>query len=116
MFVANHLTVRAIASLTESGSTTLWLSRISSGVPIYALTRHVDTRRKLTLYRGVHPISFSHVSNDPISVLREAVEELRRRRAVEDHDLVILTIGEPLSKPGGTNTMKIVRVGDVAGS
>jgi pyruvate kinase len=114
MFVANHLTVRAIASLTESGSTTLWLSRISSGVPIYALTRHVDTRRKLTLYRGVHPISFSHVSNDPISVLREAVEELRRRRAVEDHDLVILTIGEPLSKPGGTNTMKIVRVGDIA--
>ena len=116
MFVANHLPVRAIAALTESGSTTLWLSRISSGVPIYALTRHVDTRRKLTLYRGVHPISFTHVSKDPTSVLREAVDELRRRRAVQDHDLVILTIGEPLSAPGGTNTMKIVRVGDVAGS
>lgn len=113
MYVANRLPVTAIAALTESGSTALWLSRIISAVPIYALTRHVDTSRKVTLYRGVHPVSFTTTSNDPVSVMREAVDELHRRGAVHDHDLVILTIGEPLSKPGGTNTMKIVRVGDL---
>jgi pyruvate kinase len=113
MYSANHLPVRAIASLTESGSTALWMSRISSGVPIYALTPHVSTRRKVTLYRGVYPVNFTLPSNDPVEVLQEAVDELRRRSAVRDGDIVVLTIGEPLSKPGGTNTMKIVRVGDL---
>jgi pyruvate kinase len=113
MYSANHLPVKAIASLTESGSTALWMSRISSGVPIYALTPHVSTRRKVTLYRGVYPVNFTLPSDDPVEVLREAVDELRRRSAVRDGDIVVLTIGEPLSKPGGTNTMKIVRVGDL---
>lgn len=113
MYSANHLPVRAIAALTESGSTALWMSRISSAVPIYALTPHVETRRKVTLYRGVYPVGFSLTSTDPTRVLTEAIDELRRRGAVRDGDLCILTIGEPLSKPGGTNTMKIVRVGDL---
>ena len=112
MYSANHLPVRAIAALTESGSTALWMSRMSSAVPIYAMTPHVETRRKVTLYRGVYPVGFSISSNDPATVLREATDELRRRGAVRDGDLVILSIGEPLAKPGGTNTMKIVRVGD----
>jgi len=113
MYSANHLPVKAIAALTESGSTALWMSRISSGVPIYALTPLVATRRKVTLYRGVYPVNFTPPSSDPVEVLQEAVDELRRRSAVRDGDIVVLTIGEPLSKPGGTNTMKIVRVGDL---
>lgn len=112
MYTANHLPVKAIAALTESGSTALWMSRISSGVPIYALTPHEETRRKVTLYRGVYPVSFILISNDPAVVMQEAVDELRRRGAVRDGDIVVLTIGEPLAKPGGTNTMKIVTVGD----
>jgi pyruvate kinase len=112
MYAANHLTVRAIASLTESGSTAQWMSRISSGVPIYALTPHEATRRKVCLYRGVYPVSFQLTSNDPAVVMEEAVDELRRRGAVREGEMVILTIGEPLAKPGGTNTMKIVQVGD----
>ena len=114
MYSANHLPVRAIASLTESGSTPLWMSRISSAVPIYALTPHVETRRKVTLYRGVYPVGFSLTSTDPARIMAEAIDELRRRGAVRDGDLVILSIGEPLAKPGGTNTMKIVRAGDFA--
>ncbi len=115
MYSANHLPVKAIAALTESGSTALWMSRISSAVPIYALTPHPRTRRKVTLYRGVHPISFAVSSTDPATVLREAADELRRCGAVRGDDLVILTIGEPLSKPGGTNTMKIIRIGELRG-
>ena len=113
MYSANHLPVRAIAALTESGATTLWMSRMSSAVPIYALTPHIETRRKVTLYRGVYPVGFSLTSHDPALIMQEAVDELRRRGAVREGDLAILSIGEPLSKPGGTNTMKIVRVGDL---
>jgi pyruvate kinase len=113
MYTANHLPVKAIAALTESGSTALWMSRVSSAVPIYALTPSPQTRSKITLYRGVFPVPFEQMSNDPATVMRQAIDELRRRGAVGDDDLAILTIGEPLSKPGGTNTMKIIRVRDL---
>ncbi len=112
--MANHLPVKAIAALTESGATALWMSRMSSAVPIYALTQHAATRRKVTLYRDVYPVAFSLASNDPGEIMKRAMGELRRRGAVRDEDLAILTIREPLAKPGGTNTMKIVRVGDFA--
>ncbi len=110
MYTANHMPVRAIAALTESGATTLWMSRIGSAVPIYAMTPHVRTQRKVTLYRDVYPVAFEQVSNDPAQILSEAIEELRRREAVREGDLVIFTIGEPLREPGGTNTMKLIRV------
>ncbi len=112
IYTANHLEVKAIAALTQSGSTALWMSRISTAVPIYALTPQVETRRKVTLFRGVYPINFKMFTHDPELLLREAEDELRRRGAVRDGDMIVLTIGEPIGKSGGTNTMKIVRVGE----
>ncbi|HXH02586.1 MAG TPA: pyruvate kinase [Candidatus Competibacteraceae bacterium] len=111
MYVANHLDVRAIVCLTESGSTTLWMSRISSGIPIYALTRHEVTRRRVTLYRGVYPVAFDVVHANPNRVIQEALETLKARGAVADGDRVIVTKGEFEGIAGGTNTMKIVIVG-----
>jgi len=113
MYTANHLRVRAIAALTESGDTPLWMSRISSDIPIYALTGHVATCRKVTLYRGVYPISFDVSSTDHAQVNKEAIDELVRRGAVRDGDLVIITKGDLMGVHGGTNAMKIVRVGDL---
>ncbi len=115
IFTANHLNVRAIAALTESGSTCLWMSRMHPGVPIYALTPEVETRRKVTLFRGVYPVNFKTASTDREQLLIEAENELRRRGAVRDGDLIVLTIGEPIGQSGGTNTLKIVRVGAHAG-
>lgn len=113
IFTATHLdNVRAIAALTQSGSTCLWMSRISTAVPIYALTPEVSTRRKVTLYRGVYPINFTEDTKDRDSLLIAAEEELRRRGAVREGDLIVLTIGEPIGEAGGTNTMKIVKVGE----
>ena len=112
VFTSVHLNIKAIAALTESGNTCLWMSRLSTRVPIYALTPQVETRRKVTLYRGVHPINFKMFTHDPELLLREAEDELRRRGAVRDGDMILLTIGEPIGKSGGTNTMKIVKVGE----
>ncbi|NIR61992.1 MAG: pyruvate kinase [Gammaproteobacteria bacterium] len=113
MYTANHLGVRAIAALTESGATTLWMSRISSGIPIYALTPHEGTQRKVTLYRGVYPMAFEVNTTDHAVVNREAIGLLMRRNAVRDGDLVIITKGDLIGQHGGTNAMKIIRVGDV---
>ena len=88
------------------------MSRISSGIPIFALTRHVETRRKVTLYRGVYPVSFDVTSSDPATVNKEAIDELMRRGAVRDGDLIIITKGDLMGVHGGTNAMKIIRVGE----
>jgi len=112
MYTANSLGVKAIAALTESGATPLWMSRISSGIPIYAMTRHVETRRKVTLYRGVYPVSFDVTTPDHAVVNREAIDELVRRGAVRDGDMIIITKGDLMGVHGGTNAMKIITVGE----
>ncbi len=111
-YTSLHMNIKAIAALTQSGSTCLWMSRHSTHVPIYALTPEVETRRKVTLFRGVYPINFK-VSKDTNreELLQAAEDELRRRGAVREGDLILLTIGEPIGKSGGTNTLKIVKVG-----
>lgn len=112
MYTANHLGVTAIAALTESGSTPQWMSRISSGIPIYAMTSHVATRRKVTLYRGVYPVSFDVTGMDSQKANEEVIEELQRRGAVRNGDLVVITKGDLNGVQGGTNVMKILRVGE----
>ena len=112
MFTASSLKIRAIAALTQSGRTVLLMSRRNSNVPIFALSPQEDTRRKMTLFRGVYPIKFGGGSNDPETILDLAENELLKRGAVRNGDLIIMTIGEPVGKAGGTNTMKIVKVGE----
>jgi len=110
MYTANHLNVKAIVALTESGSTTLWMSRIRSDIPIYAFTRQEATRRRVTLYRGVQPVAFDVVQTDPeilYPTIFHLVIELGLARA---GDLVIVTKGELTGVAGGTNSMKILEV------
>ncbi len=112
MYIANHTDIKAIAALTESGATALWMSRISSGIPIYALSPHMDTRRLMTLYRGVYPTSFDMKAGEHHGMNREAIDELVRRGAVRKGDLVLITKGDRMGMMGGTNAMTIVRVGE----
>ena len=114
MYTANHLHVRAIASLTESGSTALWMSRISSGIPIYALSTHEETNRKVSLYRGVTPVDFPVIENNNHAAANQiAIDVLLNEGVVTEGDLVIITKGDLMGTGGGTNAMKIVRVGDM---
>ena len=112
LFTAHHLGCKAIIALTESGSTALWMSRLNCGVPIYALTPEVSTRYRISLYRGVYPLMLQYVGDNRETLLRLAEEKLVQVGAAEAGDLIVITVGEPIGKPGGTNTMKIVRVGD----
>ena len=110
MYTANHLRVKAIVALTESGSTALWMSRISSGIPIYALSQHMDTARKVTLYRGVYPVRFKSDASTHAELNRDAIKEMLRLKAVKKGDIIILTKGDLMGVHGGTNAMKIVKV------
>ncbi len=112
LFTGYHLNVKAIVALTQSGSTALWMSRHNAGRPIYALTPEIASQRKMALYRNVQPM-FLEQHGDRDSVLQLVEDLLVARGKVEPGDLIIITIGEPLGKSGGTNSMKIVRVGEL---
>src|SRR3989440_1317243 len=115
LFTAYHLKVKAIASLTESGSTALWMSRLNCGVPIYALTAQTETRYRCTLFRDVYPLMVKYVGHDREELLAEAEAVLVRNGIVKPGDLIVITIGEPIGKSGGTNTLQIVKVGEHRG-
>jgi pyruvate kinase len=110
MYTANHLDVRAIIALTESGSTALWMSRVRSDIPIFALTGREATRRRVTLYRGVYPVAFDITDAKPERLFREIFGILIRKGHVSVGDLVIITKGDMEGVSGGTNSMKILRV------
>jgi pyruvate kinase len=111
MYTANHMKVRAIVALTESGATPLWMSRIRSDIPVYAFTRHEATRRRVTLYRGVYPVIFDVTSARSTEELYRALfARLLELKLVDLHDLVILTKGEASGVQGGTNSMQILKV------
>jgi pyruvate kinase len=112
LFTAYHLKVKCIAALTESGSTALWMSRLNCGVPIYALTSQTGTRYRCALFRDVSPLMVKYVGHDREELLQEAEKVLVANKVVKEGDLIVLTIGEPIGKAGGTNTMKIVKVGE----
>jgi pyruvate kinase len=111
LFTAFHLGAKAVVALTESGSTALWMSRHWTHVPIFALTPRVSSERTMSLYRNVTPL---HVDTnmDRDTALNQALEVVVSKGYAARGDMVVLTVGEPMGQAGGTNTLKIVRVGD----
>lgn len=110
IYTAEHLKVKAIAALTQSGTVAQWLSRADTLVPIYALSPLKQARRKLTLYRGVYPYPIDHAGKQRDEILQEMEDTLVRYGVVSKADLVLFTFGEPIGTEGGTNTMKIVKI------
>ncbi|SEL11482.1 pyruvate kinase [Colwellia chukchiensis] len=110
MYAANHLDgVKAIIALTESGHTTKIMSRISSGLPIYSLSRHEKTLTKTAIYRGVYPVSYdsTRCDNDDKLAL-EVLTLVAKRSELSIGDKVILTHGDLMETVGATNTLKVL--------
>ena len=110
LFTASHLGAKAIVALTDSGSTALWMSRHRGRIPIYALTSKIATQRRMALYHNVRPMLID-ISAERDSALRQAEEHLKEQGVVAAGDVYAITAGEPMGEPGGTNMLKICRVG-----
>jgi len=111
-WTARHMHARAILAMTETGTTARMMSRSEAQIPIYALTRHEKTRRRMALCRGVYPIAFVPSDDDAPGLAKtfEALDLLKARSALADGDRVLVTKGDGVTS-GGTNTMKIMHVG-----
>jgi len=110
MYTANHMSVKAIIALTESGSTTRWMSRIRSDMPIYAFTPYLETSRRVAMYRGVHPVTFSADSEDPDGLYQHIFDTLLENKLVEVGDFALLTKGDINGVSGGTNSMTVIQI------
>lgn len=113
MYTANHFPVSAILALTESGRTALLMSRANARIPIFAMTRNSSSARRMCMYRGVTAVEFDITQLAASGINRAAVEWLWGAGLVQEGEQIIITRGDT-SAEGGTNTMKIVRVGEVA--
>ena len=103
--------MKAIVALTESGSTALWMSRHSIDTPIFALTPSRTTQRRASLYRNVQAYHLLQEGGSH-AVLRQAEELLESKGVVQKGDTIVVTWGSPMGQAGGTNALKIVRVGE----
>jgi len=110
MYTANHMAVKAIIALTESGSTTRWMSRIRSDIPIYAFTPYVATSRRVAMYRGVYPVLFEVDSSKSANLYQDIFDTLFENKLVEQGDLALLTKGDQDGVSGGTNSMTVIKI------
>ena len=112
MYAANHMKeIKGIVAMTESGTTPMLMSRLSSGLPIFALSRHQQTLNWCSLYRGVTPVFFE--ADETQSVLLnclDAIDELKTKSYIQSGDLVLVTYGDQIEKEGTTNTCKLMIV------
>ncbi len=110
LFTAHHLGCKAIVALTESGSTALWMSRHTIKVPIFGMTHKHHAERRMALYRNVTPVLMP-THNERDIALAEAEQVLVARGVLRPGDTYAITCGEPMGYPGGTNMLKVCRVG-----
>lgn len=112
MYMANHMRIKCIISLTESGTTPLLMSRIRSNIPILGLTRHGSVKRRMALYRSVYPISFDPTQYKTWAVSKEAIRVLQKLGWIAVGDFVLFTKGDRLGVGGQTNGIKVIEVSD----
>ncbi|HEU0152534.1 MAG TPA: pyruvate kinase alpha/beta domain-containing protein, partial [Arenimonas sp.] len=111
MFLAEHIQVRAIIALTESGGTARYLSRFRSSVPIYGLSRHDGARRRMAMIRDVFPVHFDSSGLATREAARGAIRQLFQAGLLAEDDRVIITSGDHMELHGATNTLRLLKVG-----
>ena len=116
MFLSEHIGVRAIVAMTESGGTARYLSRHRAQAPIYAIARHDGARRRMALMRDVFPINFDSRGLTPREAARGSIRLLVEAGLLETGDRVVFTSGEHMETHGATNTLRLLEVGPDGGA
>lgn len=108
IYAANHMdNIGAIICVTESGTTARLMSRLSSRLPIYAISRNIESCNRMTLYRGVIPIYFD-VAKASSDVYQAALDTVAATGALTPGQRVTITSGDITGEGGTANTLKIL--------
>ncbi len=108
--VAEAVGATAILAFTQTGSTAALVAKHRPLLPILAVTPTTLVRRRLALYGGIRslkvPIQGS--TEAQISSVEAAVLD---SGLLKRGDVVVITMGSPVSDPGTTNLLKVHRLG-----
>jgi pyruvate kinase len=111
MYVANNLNIKAIIAFTGTGKTTLWMSRVHSGIPIYGLSCNNNALGRMVLYRDVYPTEFDFTKfKTNAEIKAAAVTMLKKANLIKNGDFVAITCGDHIGVSGGTNSLTILQV------
>jgi len=108
--VAESVGAAAILAFTQTGSTAALVAKYKPPVPVFAVTPSHVVRRRMALYAGVRSIRVD-IEGDTEAQIRSVEESVLDAGALQKGDVVIITMGSPVSDPGTTNLLKIHRLG-----
>ena len=108
--VAENIGAAAILAFTQTGSTAALVAKYRPAMPIFAVTPSQAVRRRLALYAGVRSIRVD-IEGDTESQIRSVEEAVLKAGVLKAGDVVVITMGSPVSAPGTTNLLKAHRLG-----
>jgi pyruvate kinase len=108
--VAENVGAVAILAFTQTGSTAALVAKYRPPMPVYAVTPTVAVRRRMALYAGVRSIRVD-IEGDTEAQIRSVDVAVREAGVLKKGDIVVITMGSPLSDPGTTNLLKIHQLG-----
>ncbi len=108
--VAENLGAAGILAFTQTGSTAAMVSKYRPALPIYAVTPTTKVRRRLALHAGVRSIRVD-IQGDTEAQIRSVEQAVLDAGVLKRGDVVVITMGSPVSAPGTTNLLKVHRLG-----
>lgn len=108
--VAENVGAAAILAFTQTGSTAALVAKYRPPMPVYAVTPTLAVRRRMALYAGVRSIRVD-IEGDTEAQIRSVDAAVLEAGVLSKGDIVVITMGSPLSDPGTTNLLKVHQLG-----
>lgn len=107
---AYELNASAILAFTQTGMTATLVAKYRPDVPIIAVTPFESVQRHLAIYRGVYSF-LCEIAGSTENQIDSVDTAVLASGILRKGDLVIITMGSPISTPGTTNLLKAHRLG-----
>ncbi|MDA3903603.1 MAG: pyruvate kinase [Desulfuromusa sp.] len=104
--VAENIGAAAILAFTQTGSTAALIAKYQPALPIIAVTPNQQVKRQLALYRGVDSMLVD-IQGDTEAQILSVEAAVLEHGLLKCSDIVVITMGSPLSAPGTTNLLKV---------
>jgi len=112
VLIAKQIKAPAIISLSRSGLTAKMISKHRPECPILGVTPSQQTWRELALWWGVQPVRLSEMSDINVAA-REAITTCVHQKLLPEGELVVITAGVPVGRPGSTNVVEVLTTGTI---
>ena len=112
VLIAQQVKAPAIISLTRSGLTARMISKHRPQCPILGVTPSQQTWRELALWWGVQPVRLSEMSDINVAA-KEAINTCVSKSLLPEGELVVITAGVPVGRPGSTNVVEVLTTGTI---